>query len=134
MLLPKALSALDAASLSSDRLEEVYDSLEFLAHEYWESRYAGLTEEQLLLRCSLKYNKKFEITPNSDSSINTYPGQYKVFHYKEPDGNEVTKELKYHLKSGNKAEHLVRIYFFFDDARRLIVVGSLPDHLDTVLY
>jgi len=134
VLLSKALSTLDSATVSNDRLEELYDSLEFLAHEFWEARYAGLTEEEVLLRSSKKYNKKFEIAPNSDSSINTYPGQYKVNNYKELGGNVATKELKFHLKSGNKAEHLVRIYFFFDDARKLIVVGSMPDHLDTVLF
>ena len=38
------------------------------------------------------------------------------------------------IKAGNKTEHLVRIYFFFDDERRQIVVGSLPEHLDTVRF
>lgn len=134
VLLSKAISTLEAASVSNDRLEEIYDSLEFLAHEFWESRYASLTEEEVWLRSSKKYNKKFEVAPNSDSSINTYPGQYKIANYKEFGGNIVTKDLKFHLKSGNKSEHLVRIYFFFDDARKLIVVGSMPDHLDTVLF
>lgn len=132
MLHPKALSSLDSAFVSADRLEELYDALEYMANDFWETRYAGLSQEELLIRSSKKYDKKFEITVNSDSSINTYPGQYKITNYKEFGGATSTRELKWHFKAGNKSEHLVRIYFFFDDARKLIVVGSMPDHLDTV--
>lgn len=134
MLHPRAEATLEAACLNEDRLELVYDALEYLATDYWENRYGELSDEELLNRTSLKYQRGFAVTPNSDSSIATYPNQYKLNGYTMLSGAQVTKALDYHLKTGNKAEHLVRIYFFFDDERRRIVVGSLPEHLDTVRF
>ena len=134
VLHPRAEATLEAACLNEDRLELVYDALEYLATDYWENRYGELSDEELLNRTSLKYQRGFAVTPNSDSSIATYPNQYKLNGYTMLSGAQVTKALDYHLKTGNKAEHLVRIYFFFDDERRRIVVGSLPEHLDTVRF
>ena len=34
-----------------------------------------------------------------------------------------------HLKVGKTAGNLIRIYFLYDDERKVIVVGSLPHHL-----
>lgn len=130
----RALNSLEAASLNADRLELLYDALEYLAMDFWESRYGSLSENELLTRASKKYQRGFAVTPNSDGSIAAYPGQYKIPGYRLQNGTVVTKALDYHLKTGNKAEHLVRIYFFFDDERQKIVVGSLPEHLDTVSF
>ena len=134
VLLPRAVDGLEAASFTESRLELLYDALEYLANDYWESRYQGLEETELHKRASLKYQRGFNVTPNSDSSIASYPQQYKITGYKNKQGSTVTRALDYHLKAGNKAEHLVRIYFFFDDERQQIVVGSLPEHLDTVRF
>lgn len=134
ILHPKAVSTFDAEYISNEQLEELYDSLEYMAKDYWETRYAGLSEEELLMRASKKYNRKFEIALNSDASIRAYPGQYKITNYKEYGGKITTRELRWHFKAGVDPAHLVRVYFFFDDARKLIVVGSMPGHLDTVSY
>lgn len=40
--------------------------------------------------------------------------------------------LDFHLGVGNDPENLLRIYFLHDDAKKLIVVGSLPRHLKAV--
>lgn len=39
--------------------------------------------------------------------------------------------LNYHLRCGNTAPYLIRVYFLHDDDNKLIVVGSLPNHLPT---
>lgn len=60
--------------------------------------------------------------------------QYKLPGYCTKGGTVVNRAMDYYLKAGNKTEHLVRIYFFFDDERQQIVVGALPEHLDTVRF
>lgn len=134
VLHPRALATLEEASINEDRLELIYDALEYMATDFWESRYAGLSEAELLNRSSLKYDRGFEITVNSPSSISTYSSQYKIPNYLTKNGTLETKDLQWHMKAGNKSEHLVRIYFFFDDERKQIVVGSLPEHLPTVSF
>lgn len=134
VLHPRAIAALEAATINPERLTLIYDALEHMATDYWECRYAGLSEEERLNRSSRKYNRGFEITVNSDSSIATYASQYKIPNYENLKGEKETRDMKFHMKAGNKAEHLVRIYFFFDDERKLLVVGSLPEHLPTVSF
>ena len=134
LLHPRAVTALEDASINADRLELIYDALEYLATDYWENRYGDLTEEELLNRTALKYQRGFTVTPNSDSSIAAFANQYKLPGYCTKGGAVVNRAMDYHLKAGNKTEHLVRIYFFFDDERQQIVVGYLPEHLDTVKF
>ena len=134
LLHPRAITALEDASINADRLELIYDALEYLATDYWENRYGDLTEEELLNRTALKYQRGFTVTPNSDSSIAAFANQYKLPGYCTKGGAVVNRAMDYHLKAGNKTEHLVRIYFFFDDERQQIVVGYLPEHLDTVKF
>ena len=47
-------------------------------------------------------------------------------------GKEMDSDLNCHLRVGNDSENLLRIYFLHDDEQRLIVIGSLPDHLRSV--
>lgn len=134
VLHPRAINELEAASLNEFRLELLYDALEYMGTDFWEARYAGLSEEELLKRSSRKYDRGFEITVNAPNSIRTYASYYKIPNYENLKGEFETRELSWHMKNGNNAEYLVRIYFFFDDERKLIVVGSLPDHLPTVTF
>ena len=134
VLLPRAIDSLEAASLNEFQLELIYDALEYMGTDFWEARYAGLSEEEMLNRSSKKYNHTITIKSNSNSSIRTYPNQYKIFDYVNAKGEKETRELRWHMKNGNNAEYLVRIYFFYDEERKLIVVGSLPDHLSTVKF
>ena len=43
LLHPRAITALEDASINADRLELIYDTLEYLATDYWENRYGDLT-------------------------------------------------------------------------------------------
>ena len=49
-----------------------------------------------------------------------------------PQGSPVDCPLDFHLRVGNDAEYLLRIYFLHDDKKKRIVVGSLPRHLRVV--
>lgn len=134
ILHPKALQSFDAAFINSDRLELIYDALDYMATDFWENRYGNLTDEELLNRASKKYHRAFEITPCKGTSIAIYPEQYRIPYYKDAQGRIKPSDLNYHMKAGNKSEHLIRIYFLFDDDKKLIVVGSMPEHLQTVMF
>ena len=40
--------------------------------------------------------------------------------------------LDQHIKHGVHAEELIRIYFCWDDDKKKIMIGSMPEHLATV--
>lgn len=134
LLHPKAIQTFEAAFINNDRLELIYDALDYMATDYWENRYGDLSEEELLNRCSQKYHRAFEITPCKGTSIEVYPEQYRIPYFKDEQGRVKPSDLNFHMRAGNKAEHLVRIYFLFDEVKKLIVVGSMPEHLQTVTF
>lgn len=128
---PRAVQLLEAAEVNPERLELIYDALEYLATDYWENRYGGLSSDDMNNRMAQKYGRGFLITTLRDGSIEAFEEQYKV-PYASGSHKPTNRKLDYHLKIGNKTEHLVRIYFFHDEDKKLIVIGSLPDHLDTM--
>ena len=131
VLHPRAVQLLNDADVNQERLGLIYDALEFLGSDYWENRYDGLSDEEMNNRLSLKYQRGFLITQLRDGAIEAFKEQY-IVSYVAGGGKTVNKKLDFHLKIGNKAEHLVRIYFFHDEDNKLIVVGSLPEHLDSM--
>ena len=42
------------------------------------------------------------------------------------------KELSLHIKYGVNPQHWVRIYFYYDEKMRKVVIGYMPDHLPTI--
>lgn len=66
------------------------------------------------------------------TTIEYTPGQYKIKYAPGVKGKPAESTLDFHLRVGNDAESLLRIYFLHDDERKLIVVGSLPRHLRAV--
>ncbi len=131
ILLPVAAEMLADKGLSAD-VGLVCDALDFLATDYWANRYERIPDEEMLTRCSQKYGRPFEIKPNSEVTIDRYPKEYKVKYAFPGDPRRRETPLDTHLRVGNDTELLVRIYFFHDDDRKLVVVGSLPRHLSTV--
>ena len=83
-------------------------------------------------RCSKKYDRPFEVKPTGTTTIEFTPTQYKIKYFIGAAGKPVESALDYHLCVGNDPENLLRIYFLHDDAKKLIVVGSLPRHLRAV--
>lgn len=67
-----------------------------------------------------------------NATIDYSPVQYKIKYFPGAKGKPVESPLDFHLRVGNDAENLLRIYFLHDDEKRLIVVGPLPKHLRAV--
>lgn len=110
----------------------ICDALDFLATDYWDRRFCGLTTEEMNTRCSQKYARPFEVKPIGAMTINFTPEEYQIKYFTDAQGHLMDSSLDYHLCVGNDPENLLRIYFLHDDAKKLIVVGSLPKHLRAV--
>ena len=113
-------------------MELLCDAIEFLAHEYIDEKVGNISLEERNMICSETYNRSFEVGPSGDISIKNYSMDYKVKYRLGLLGKAVEVPLDLHLKGGNDPKNLLRIYFFFDKIKQLIVVGSLPRHLKTV--
>lgn len=128
VIIPKAAAMLGENSAREISLPLICDALDFLATDYWENRFNRLPWEEVLLSCSIKYKRPFDVGRISDLSISFTPQQYTVTYPRGGNRVPVDCKLDQHLKVGNGSE-LLRIYFFLDEASRKIVVGSLPGHL-----
>ena len=110
------------------------DALEYLATEYRNELLGLISQEECDRLCAEKYGRGFTVTPIKGTSIEMYPANYKIKYYIGYKGRTVESILNLHLKIGNDPSNLLRIYFLYDKEKRLIVVGSLPEHLKTVSY
>jgi hypothetical protein len=129
---PKAISRMLTKSNQCADIALVCDALDYLATDYWEQRYMQLPKEIALTRCGEKYGRPFDVKPTGQVTIEFTPSEYRIKYFKNAQGIESDSDLDYHLRVGNDPENLLRIYFLHDDAQRLIVIGSLPDHLRAV--
>jgi hypothetical protein len=66
-----------------------------------------------------------------NASIKKYPKRYKVLYDNCLDSGG-KRELDMHLKTGVDSKFLLRIYFFWDEVKEKVVIGSMPDHLPSV--
>lgn len=132
LLHSRAISELQDKALRNYSAELICDAIDYLATDYWERRYCGLSEEEAITRCSQKYDRPFEIIHTTGGAIEMFPTDYKIKYYLSYKGKPVESALDYHLKSGVDAEKLLHIYFLHDDDKKLIVIGSLPKHLRVV--
>ncbi|MDR1795709.1 MAG: hypothetical protein LBR25_09970, partial [Erysipelotrichaceae bacterium] len=118
--------------LPPDRLDiqVLCDCLDFLASEYRDNWLAKIDKDQLNDLCDEKYGRRFEVTMVTGNSLTIYRNDYYI---KYPLAGSPSKEnpLDHHLKIGVKPKDLLRIYFLRDKTQKIIVVGSLPDHLPT---
>lgn len=129
---PKAAALLADKAARSVNLELICDALDFLATDYRDQRYRYITKEEMLSNCSGKYGRPFVVAPVGTTTIEFTPSQYKVEYCFQGQSKPVNTPLDCHLRVGNDPENLLRIYFFHDDDRQQIVVGSLPNHLRAV--
>ena len=125
------MSALKPGEFDADLL---CDCLEFLAREYRDYRLGVIDQDKLNMICSGKYGRGFEVTPTGYTTPPETPVDYKIKYYIGYTGRPTDSVLDLHLKIGNTSRDLIRIYFLFDTARQLVVVGSLPNHLPTLSY
>ena len=129
---PRAVSRMLTRSCQCAAVDLVCDALDYLATDWWEMRYLQLPREAALTRCAEKYGRPFDVTPIGQMTIDFTPGEYKIRYGKNAVGKACERGLDFHLRVGNDSESLLRIYFLHDDEKKLIVVGSLPDHLKSV--
>lgn len=111
----------------------IYTALTLLAEEYWLMRTANPTDaksrrDSLMERLGAL---GLELAPSISSTRAGEQGEeYRVAY---PIGGTVKRVLDQHLKkgSGRDERNCLRIYFLWDDERRLVVIGWLPSHLTT---
>ncbi|MDR1835198.1 MAG: DUF3450 domain-containing protein [Fusobacteriaceae bacterium] len=128
LLLPRAKQLL--SETKNTRLDLVWKALAFLGMEYYDMQVQLISEEEAKTRASYKYQRWFDVTPISEEIIRAYPREYKVHYSHNPfTGKKKEVGLNLHLRSGVDSENLVRIYFLWDGEKKLVVIGSLPDHL-----
>lgn len=133
LLHPKAVGLLEDKSAQGVDVGLICDALDFLATDFWDNRYLRISVDEMNMRCSEKYGRRFEITPTGENTINYTPSQYKIKYYKNPrTGKPMESGLDYHLRVGSDPENLLRIYFLLDDEKKQVVVGSLPRHLRAI--
>ena len=131
LLAPEALSTLkNEATNYRLNMTILCDALEYLAEEYWECLNGIIDVDKSNIRCSKKYNRPFTVTPNSQYTINTFPKEYYINYKTNCQANR--RALDLHLSAGVSREDNIRIYFFYDKEKKLIVIGSMPKHLSTL--
>lgn len=125
MLHARAKRSLKSACYSDIQL--VYNVLKLLATDYYEYR----TGVEDLCTWTAAYKA---IDPSleaghaiSDVSAGMQGDEYYV-HY---EGRK--QKLEYHITKGTSKDqrYCLRIYFFWDDERQLVVIGDMPHHLNT---
>jgi flagellar motility protein MotE (MotC chaperone) len=121
------------SSKSKVDLAQACDALEYLATEYRSELLGELSEDERNSLCSQKYGRLFDVTPVKGLSAKSLP-DYRIKYYAGARGKPVESTLDLHLRVGNDSENLLRIYFLYDKEKKLIVVGSMPDHLPTHSY
>jgi len=110
-------------------VQRLCDALEYLAFEYRDFRTGLLNEIERDNKCSANYNRRFEVSPSGEDSVRSNPVDFKVKYGEGFKGKPVEHKLDMHLRVGGDPKDLLRIYFFFDENKKIIVVGSLPKHL-----
>lgn len=128
----RTASLLADKSARSVDIELICDALDYLATDYWEYHYQIINKDEMLCRCSDKYGRPFEIKPTGPTTISFTPNQYHVKYLWSNMNQAMDSPLDFHLCVGNDPENLLRIYFFHDDERQKVVIGSLPGHLRSV--
>ena len=121
---------------SKSRFEDVpliYQAIELLGIEYHAMRMTSPDEaEAKRSACTRRLQELgLDLTPSISSGRAGEEGdEYEVIY---PIGGEKKRLLDFHLKKGSDRDerYCLRIYFFWDDGIKKVVIGWLPSHLDT---
>lgn len=110
-----------------ENVELVYKCLVFLATGYHDYRthkidYETLVTQYKKIDAGLELNRSI-----TDNRAGEEGDEYKV------DYDNESRTLEWHLKKGNNKDPrmCLRIYFFWDEEDQIVVIGSLPEHLNT---
>lgn len=125
----RAVRLIQDVSANDIDMQLLCDAIEYLAVEYRDLKAGLIKWDDVAKKCSEKYGRPFEVTGCGDTAIEMYSNQYKIKYKTGFKGKPIETPLNEHLKVGKTAGNLIRIYFLYDDERKVIVVGSLPHHL-----
>ena len=124
VLLPRALAGARRSQYQSD--DDIYRALEFLAGPYRDQRINVIDTEAFQTALQSLQTDGFQLARSVDPSVAGEQGEAYFVRY-----GARRRFLDWHLiKGGGRDErYCLRIYFFWDDAQRVAVIGSLPAHL-----
>lgn len=132
LLLTRAKRSLKSAVFNDPKL--VFSCLQMLAREYWELRTATQESYNAAKRAYEKRREELGVTEAASiasSRLGEVREQYTVNY---TIGQSSRQVLDRHLRGGADTKddrYCLRIYFLWDEARNVVVVGHLPSHLDT---
>lgn len=90
---------------------------------YSQSKRNEISDDELQLYAE-RY--KWEVQPCGKETLKMRKSDYTVTY------NGEQRTLDQHIKCGVKTEELIRVYFYWDDDLKKLVIGSMPEHLATV--
>ena len=131
VLHPRAIGA--AKKSRYEDVAVVYSALDLLGTEYWNMRTSPreLAHKRRQI-CDEKLKELgLELSLSiSDSRAGEQGDEYKVVY---PLGSEKKRLLEHHLRKGSDRDErfCLRIYFFWDEKLKRVIIGWLPSHLDT---
>lgn len=100
---------------------------------YYLSGYAKLKRREISnkdLYDYYKINIPWEESHCGSTALKNNPSDYNIEVPKKKGGTKKVK-LNLHLKQGIKNNDLIRIYFYWDKEKKVVVIGSWPEHLKT---
>jgi hypothetical protein len=128
-MLPRAINS--AKKGAYEDISRIYRCLLMLGYEYREFRLAPLNEpaQGALEKKRAELGVAITQATSSDRA-----GEFGDEYYVEyPRGSNKRRLLEWHVTKGVSREprFCLRIYFFWDEETRAVVVGHLPSHLET---
>jgi hypothetical protein len=112
----------------------IYQAIDLLGAQYHAMKMTNLEEaEKRRSACTHRLQELgVELTPSITASRAGEEGADYEVHY-PPGQLEKKRILDLHLKKGSDRDerYCLRIYFFWDDDAKKVVIGWLPSHLDT---
>jgi len=111
----------------------IYQAIDLLGAQYHAMRTTNVEEADVRRSACIRRLQELglELTQSISASRAGQEGdEYKVLY---PIGGERKCLLDLHLKKGSDRDerYCLRIYFFWDDDAKKVVIGWLPSHLDT---
>lgn len=104
----------------------VWEAVKLLGTEYWKMRMGLIERAEFESKCAeLHLEESATISDNR-------AGEKDDIYFLSDDTGRIRK-LERHLKKGSDRDerNCLRIYFYWDDEKNLVVIGSLPGHLET---